>query len=323
MNRALAIAFALCMSSLCAVAAKPERFSVSGKEYVRLDQWARANSFTWKWVSKNEAQVSSRWTRMQFTTDSKRMIFNGVNVLLSEPVRNQNGFPCIANIDLTTAINPLLFPPKNRPSDAIKSICIDPGHGGKDTGYLVGRELEKKYTLLLAKELGDQLRQAGYSVSFTRTTDNFVDLPVRPDLARRRGADLFISLHFNSAGHTSSDIRGVEVYCMTPQRASSTNARGEGGSSGAFAGNANNARNMLLAYQVQKAVTQGTGLEDRGVKRARFAVLRGAEMPAVLIEGGFMSNPAEAKKIYSAPWRKQMATAIANGISNYRKLIEP
>lgn len=323
MNRALAIAFALCVSGICAAAAKVEKFFVSGKEYVHLDQWARANSFTCKWVSKNEAQVSSRWTKMQFATDSRRMAFNGVDVLLSEPVRNQSGSPCIANLDLTTAINPLLFPAKNRPRDPLKHICIDPGHGGRDTGYLVGREPEKKYTLLLAKELGEQLRTAGYSVSFTRTTDSFVDLPVRPDLARRRGADLFISLHFNSAGHISSDVRGVEVYCMTPQRASSTNARGEGGNSGAFAGNANNAKNMLLAYQIQKAVTQGAGLEDRGVKRARFAVLRGAEMPAVLIEGGFMSNPAEAKKIYSAAWRKQMATAIANGISNYRKSVEP
>jgi N-acetylmuramoyl-L-alanine amidase len=323
MNRALAIAFAFCMPSLFAAAAKMERFSVSGKEYVRLDRWARANSFEWKWLSKNEVQVSSRSIRMQFTTDSKRMVLNGINVLLSEPVRNQNGVPCIANIDVTTAINPLLFPPKNRPRNIIKSICIDPGHGGKDTGYLVGRDLEKTYTLLLAKELGEQLRQAGYSVSFTRTTDTFVDLPVRPELARQHGADLFISLHFNSAGHPSSEIRGVEVYCMTPQRASSTNARGEAGNSGAFTGNLNNAKNMLLAYQIQKTVTQGAGLEDRGVKRARFAVLRGADMPAVLIEGGFLSNPSEARKIYSTAWRKQMAAAIASGISNYRKLVEP
>ena len=110
---------------------------------------------------------------------------------------------------------------------------------------------------------------------------------------------------------------------MTPQRASSTNARGEGGSSGAYSGNLNNAKNMLLAFQIQKAITESTGSEDRGVKRARFQVLRDAVMPAVLIEGGFMSNPAEAKKIYSAVWRKQMAQSIAAGIAGYRKLVEP
>jgi len=299
------------------------RFFTFGKEYVPLDQWARANSFQWKWVSKNETHAWSGWSKMQFTTDSKRMVLNGVNVLLSEPVKNRDGVPCIANIDLATAITPVVFPPKHRARNQIKHIIIDPGHGGKDTGYLVGQEQEKKYTLLLAQELGEQLRKAGYAVSFTRASDTFVDLPVRPELARRRGADLFISLHFNSAGYKSSSVSGVEVYCMTPQRASSTNARGEGGNSGAFDGNANNAKNMLLAYQLQKAITHTAGLEDRGVKRARFAVLREARMPAALIEGGFMSNPAEAKKIYSAAWRKQMATAIANGIASYRKAVEP
>ncbi|HWN93631.1 MAG TPA: N-acetylmuramoyl-L-alanine amidase, partial [Methylomirabilota bacterium] len=248
---------------------------------------------------------------------------NGIDILLSEAVRNRNGAPCIANIDLTSAINPVLFPPKNRVRNQLKHICIDPGHGGKEPGYLVGREQEKKYTLLLAQELGEQLRRAGYTVSFTRTGDTTVDLPVRPDIARRRRADLLISLHFNSAGYTSSAIGGVEVYCMTPQRASSTNARGEGANSGAYPGNLNNAKNMLLAYHVQKAVRQSTGLEDRGVKRARFAVLRAAQMPAVLIEGGFMSNPTEARKIYSAAWRKQMAQGIAEGIASYRKLVEP
>ena len=301
----------------------PKRVSIQGKEYVRVDEWARANSYHWKWLSKNDAQVWNNAWRMQLTTESRRMSINGVTVLLSEAVRNQNGVLLLAVIDLTTAIQPILFPPRNRPRMQIKDICIDPGHGGKQPGYLQGREQEKKYTLLLAQELGAQLSKAGYRVSYTRTGDATVDLPVRTELARRRGADLFISLHFNSAGHTSSSIGGVEVYCMTPQRASSTNARGEGGSNGAFTGNLNNARNMLLAYELDKAIVRGAGLEDRGVKRARFEVLRGAEMPAVLIEGGFMSNPAEAKKIFSAGWRKQMAQAIVTGIGSYRKIVEP
>jgi N-acetylmuramoyl-L-alanine amidase len=298
------------------------KFSLFGKEYVRLDQWARANAFQWKWLSKNEAVAWKGPTKLQFTAESKRMSLNGLTVLLSEPVRNQGGVPHIAVIDLTTAIQPILFPPKNRARAPVKHICIDPGHGGREPGYLVGREQEKKYTLLLAQELGEQLRKAGYTISFTRTSDTLVELPVRPDIARRRGADLFISLHFNSAGHTSSEVRGVEVYCMTPQRANSTNARGEGRTTGAYQGNLNNAKNMLLAYELQRSITRGAGLEDRGVKRARFAVLRDAEMPAVLIEGGFMSNPAEARNIFSAAWRKQMAQAITAGIGSYRKIVE-
>jgi N-acetylmuramoyl-L-alanine amidase len=110
---------------------------------------------------------------------------------------------------------------------------------------------------------------------------------------------------------------------MTPQRASSTNARGLGSDAGSYAGNASNARNMALAYQMQKAVVRGTKLEDRGVKRARFWVLRDAAMPAVLIEAGFMSNPDEARKIYSPVWRKQLAQSIVAGVDGYKKVVEP
>jgi N-acetylmuramoyl-L-alanine amidase len=300
-----------------------ERLSIAGKEYVRLDQWARANGFQFKWASKQEAVLQKGTTRIELTAELKRMSVNGVLVILSEPVRNYNGSPCMASVDLTTALQPILFPPKGRPRSTVKHICIDPGHGGKQTGYIVSGEPEKKYTLLLAQELGAQLRQAGYTVSYTRTTDTLVDWGERPEMARRRGADMFISLHFNSAGYTSAEARGVEVYCMTPQRARSTNDRGEGGNSGAYLGNLNNPRNMVLAYELQKAITRGTGLEDRGVKRARFEVLRDAQMPAVLIEGGFMSNPTEARKIFSPIWRKQMAQAIAAGIGNYRRIVEP
>jgi N-acetylmuramoyl-L-alanine amidase len=112
------------------------------------------------------------------------------------------------------------------------------------------------------------------------------------------------------------------VFCMTPARASSTNARGEGATTSSYAGNANNSRNMLLAYELQRAMVRGTNTEDRGVKRARFAVLKSAQMPAVLVEAGFMSNAREARNIYSPAWRKQMATAIVNGIQSYRRAVE-
>ncbi len=319
----LLLLWAACCPSANVPPPRVEKFSIAGKEYVRLDQWARANSFQLTWISKQDAVLLKGATRIEFTAESKRMSVNGVLVILSEAVRNFNGTPCMASLDLTTALQPLLFPPKGRPRSTVKHICIDPGHGGKQAGYLAGKETEKKHTLLLAMELGAQLRQAGYTVSYTRTADTLIDLGERPEIARRRGADLFVSLHFNSAGYTSADIRGVEVYCMTPPRASSTNARGEGGNSGAYLGNLNNARNMVLAYELQKAITRGTGLEDRGVKRARFEVLREAQMPAVLIEGGFMSNPSEARKIFSPVWRKQMAQAIAAGIGSYRRIVEP
>lgn len=303
-------------------AAQVEQMSFGGKSYLRLDQWARANGYSYRVQGKDVTLVNGA-RRLAFTADSKRMEFNGSLILLSEAVRGVNGIPYLAALDLATAINPLLYPPKARAKSKIKHICIDAGHGGKDIGESNGREYEKKYTLLLALELGAQLRKAGYTVSFTRSTDVYIELPNRPDIARRRNADLFVSLHFNSSGLGGPGVTGAETYCMTPARASSTNARGEGASDRNYEGNVHNSRNMVLAYEIQKAIVRDLKSEDRGVKRARYQVLREAPMPAVLIEGGFMSNPGEARNIYSAAWRTKLAASIASGIGSYRRLIEP
>src|SRR5688572_27078251 len=151
MKSAIAFAILLCATNgFCPPQAsvKPQRFSIFGKEYVRLDQWARANSFQWRWASKTDAVLWNASTKIEFTAESRKMAVNGVNILLSEAIRSQNGAPLIANIDLITAIQPILFPPKNRPRMPVKHICIDPGHGGRQPGYLQGREQEKNYTLL-------------------------------------------------------------------------------------------------------------------------------------------------------------------------------
>ena len=167
----------------------------------------------------------------------------------------------------------------------------------------------------------EQLKQAGFKVILTRSTDTFVELPARPELAKRRGADLFVSLHFNATDIGRNEVRGAESYCLTPAGAFSTNARGEGGG-GWLTGNRHNEQNLLLAYQIQKSLVGNLSVEDHGVKRARFAVLRDAVMPAALIEAGFMSHPAEGRKIFDPAYRRAVARAILEGILAYRRLVE-
>ena len=315
----------LCCSGVVFAASQPlrvERLWLFGREYYRLTDWARVNGLQVKWRSKTEVQATGKDIRLAFTVDSRKMSLNGTAVWLSHPVAARNGVAYIAPVDVTTAIAPVLWPERNAKNQRVRHICIDPGHGGKDPGNREGRRQEKTYTLLLANELAAQLRKAGFSVSFTRTSDTFVDLDARPALAGRRGADLLISLHFNSAARTSSAIGGAEIYCLTPAKTSSTNARGAGANTGAYAGNKNNGRNMLLAYELQRALVRDSGVEDRGVKRARFAVLRSAKMPAVLVEAAFMSNPAEARKIYDPTWRRKVAAAIVSGVRSYRTSVE-
>ena len=197
-----------------------------------------------------------------------------------------------------------------------------PGHGGRDPGNHARSSQEKSFTLLLAKELRDALSRAGFKMLVTRTTDRFVELPDRVEYANRRKADLFLCLHFNSAVTSTSSAQGAEVYCLTPAGANSTNSQQDGGGGDWCAGNRHNERNVLLAWQIQKALTRGLAMEDRGVRRARFAVLRDAAMPAALIEAGFMSHPAEGRKIQTPEYRRQLARAIAEGVVAYKRDVQ-
>ena len=316
-----ALGFALCAGSADAA-------WINGHSYVSLVDWARANGLNAAWSRRGaEIVVTDRASRLVFDVDSAQAQINGVNVRLSFPVANVKGEPYIAQLDVDKTIRPLLFPLRYVQPQKITTICIDPGHGGKDSGNRVGGRFfgnsEKTYTLALALELRDQLKRAGFNVILTRSKDVYPELPARPALANKLGADLFVSLHFNAAQSGKNEVDGPETYCITPVGASSSNAQGEGGGSGATLANRYENKSLLFAYQMQKALVQNLRADDRGVRRARFAVLRDAAMPAILIEGGYMTHPTESRKIFDPAYRKQMAAAIVKGILAYQKLTAP
>jgi N-acetylmuramoyl-L-alanine amidase len=135
---------------------------------------------------------------------------------------------------------------------------------------------------------------------------------------------LFVSLHFNSSPNDPTSVQGAETYCITPVGAASSNdSEGEGAGADPCPANRVEDRSLLLAYQVQHSLVRSLVVTDRSVRRARFEVLRTAEMPAILIEGGYMSHPVEGKKIFDAGWRKQMAAALVRAIISYQKLTAP
>lgn len=325
-----ALSVGLLLVSLLAAPAMPaapsgvRRVTVFGRDYVRLDEWARARGGQVRWtVPKVDLTVTMPDGGLSFTVDSRKAMVKGTCVWLAEPIAFKDGTAYLGWADVVGTLNPLLYPSRNPAGRPVKNIVLDPGHGGRDPGNMEAQRREKQFTLTFAKELSDLLTKAGFNVSLTRSRDSFVDLPDRPDIARRRGADLFISLHFNSAdGAGAAAVKGSEVYCMTTARTSSTNSRGEGAGTGAYPGNRLDPKNVLLAYQIQKAITEKAGSEDRGVKRARYAVLRTAEMPAVLIEAAFMTHPADSKRIYDPLQRHQLGKAIVDGVLAYKKLVE-
>ncbi len=321
----LAFAAAVCLEGTSAGAASPrlDTVRISGREYVRLSQWASANGFQARWLKRDEAiQVNTDASTLVLRAEGREAQLDGVQVWLSFPVVANGGNLYVSHLDIQTTLEPLLLPSRHAARLKVRTICLDPGHGGRDPGNEVGSNQEKKYTLLLAQEVRDQLTRAGYNVILTRTRDDFVELGWRPLSAKRRKADLFISLHFNSAESSRGSVRGCEVYCLAPPGASSTNARGERGSGEWSVGNRYSAQSTLLAYKLQKSLTQGLAVEDRGVRRARFVVLREAAMPAVLVEAGFMSHPSEGRKIFTPEYRRQIARAVTAGVTSFQRTVQ-
>ena len=298
---------------------------INGRNYVSLVSWARANSFTgWARNGGTEFVLTNKTSRLVFQKDSADCTVNGIGLRLSYPVA-KGGY--ISQLDADKTIRPLVFAQKPS-AKKVTTICLDAGHGGKDTGYRVGHfwnaHSEKTYTLALALELRRQLQAAGFNVILTREQDTYPQLAERAEIANRRGADLFLVLHFNCFTGNPAAVQGPETYCMTPVGAASSNdSAGAGAGSRAYPANRVEEKSLLLAYQVQRSLVKNLGATDRSVRRARYEVMRLAEMPTAYLEGGYMSNPDEGKKIFDAKYRQQMAAAIVKGIANYKKLADP
>jgi N-acetylmuramoyl-L-alanine amidase len=296
---------------------------VNGHSYVPVADWAQANGLKIAWLHRGEElAVANHNLRALFIVDSADAEINGVAVRLCFPIASSHGTPLISQLDADKTLRPFLYPPRTAGTHKISTICLDPGHGGRDTGNRVGSHNEKTYTLALAQELRDQLLSAGFHVFLTRNDDSYVDLPLRPAQANQRGADLFVSLHFNATQTGVNDVSGPETYCITPVGASSSNSEGEGAGYGQTPANHNELKSLVLAAQTQKSLVKNLGANDRGVRRARFAVLRDALMPAILIEGGYMTHPLEGARIFDAGYRRLMAKAIVQGILAYQKALQ-
>lgn len=293
---------------------------INGRLQVDLLLWAAKQGFQSRWNPRTgELRLTNRWARLEFKTDTARFDYNGVLVWLEWPVSRLGDRPFVSAHDLKTVIHPLLKPVKLPAGKRIRRIAISAGHGGRDPGNLEGNRQEKVYTLRLAREVERRLRAAGFEVIQIRERDEFIPLDERTARANRAKADLYLSLHFNCAPSASGSAQGAETYTLTLHNGRSTHG---GRSSGPQRGNRQDRENILLAYHIHQMLLRSVGFADRGVKRANFVELRDAQMPAVLIEGGFMDNREDATKIYSDLERNRLAEAIVDGVQAYRRMME-
>jgi N-acetylmuramoyl-L-alanine amidase len=208
-------------------------------------------------------------------------------------------------------------------SGKIQTVVLDPGHGGFDKGAASTFGNEKTYALEIARLLRPMLQAKGFRVVMTRETDVFIPLDVRARIANATKDSIFVSIHFNATG-SNPNATGFEIFSLTPRGAPSTNDEGLAlHFVNTQAGTPVEAQSFELAAAVYHSMLGHHVDEfDRGIKRARFAVLRQTKVPAILTEGGFLSEAGDSKRIADPEWRKQYAESICRGIESYRDLVE-
>ena len=266
-------------------------------------------------------QLRNSSAKLQFKPNSREITINGSCGWLSFPVKTENGQMFVSRMDLAKMIDPILRPENIPNIPVVKTVVLDPGHGGYDRGAVNRFGDEKSYTLDVCRRLKPLLEAQGLRVVMTRNSDEFVSLQHRSAMANAITHSVFVSVHFNAA---STNASGVEVFSITPRGAPST--AGNGVSMRDYReepGNVVDVPSAALASSVHQSLLGHYAQFDRGLKRARFAVIRQTRVPAILIEGGFLSNLQEAKLIQTTAWRQRFAESIAGGILEFNRLARP
>ncbi len=182
--------------------------------------------------------------------------------------------------------------PIRQRNDGRLVVIIDPGHGGKDSGAVgIGATLEKDIILPIGVRVAQILQQNGVQAVMTRNSDYFVTLQGRVDMASQANADVFVSIHANSAGSSRRDVNGLETYYYDS--------------------------GLGLARIVHSTILQSLNIRDRGVRKARFYVLRKSSMPSILVETGYITGQEDISRLQTPQYQASMADAIARGILQY------
>src|SRR5947199_2695943 len=298
-----------------------EIIKVSGHDYLSVDNISRFYGLPAGVAAEGEkSQLDAVKNPLEFVSGSREAMINGARSWLCFPLIEQDGKYLVSRTDVAKTIEPLVRPHRVPNVGKVETVVLDPGHGGHDKGQLSRYGPEKEFALDVARKLRPLLQAKGLRVIMTREGDYFVPLEVRAKIANAARNSIFVSIHFN-ATNDNPNATGFEIFSFTPRGAPSTSDSAVALSS----------FNMQTCSELD---TQGMALSDcmfhsllghiteydRGIKRARFAVLRLTKVPAVLIEGGFLTERGESRLISNKDWRGKLAAAIGVGIESYRSL---
>jgi N-acetylmuramoyl-L-alanine amidase len=209
---------------------------------------------------------------------------------------------------------------RHRRAEPFALVVLDPGHGGADSGAMAGGVLEKDLTLDITRRVERLMAAQGVATLMTRTGDSYVTLADRVALANRVDDAIFVSIHFNEGARPVAS--GVETYFASQQTTSATRLASWLPFLPIISSDEPNVDSQSLAGFIQQELVVQTRATDRGTKTEQFYVLSKVRHPAVLVEGGFLTNKDDVAKLGDANYREAMAAAISSGISKYRAALK-
>ena len=294
---------------------------VNGHDYLSVDNISQFYGLPAE-VVPSGAKIQSETADhpFEFVSGSREAIINGARSWLCFPLVEEDGKFLVSRTDVAKTIEPLVRPHRVPNVGRVQTVVLDPGHGGYDKGQVSRYGAEKDFALDVARKLRPILQAKGLRVITTREGDYFVPLEVRAQIANRARDAIFVSIHFNASGD-DPNATGFEIFSFTPRGAPSTSDSTMVASFlNTQPGSSVDAQSLALSACIYHSLLGHIPEYDRGIKRARFAVLRLTKVPAVLIEGGFLTERGESKLIANKDWRAKLAGAIGIGIENYRAL---
>ena len=310
------------MSYLAFGAADWQIIKVNGHDYLTVENISKFYGLPAEVVPAAGDKVQTQTVKnpLEFVSGSREVIINGARSWLCFPLIEQDGKFLMSRTDVAKTIEPLVRPHRVPNVGNVETVVLDPGHGGHDKGAVCRYGSEKDFALDVARKLRGLLQSKGLRVIMTREGDYFVPLDVRAQIANAARDSIFVSIHFN-ATNDDPDATGFEIFSFTPRGAPSTSDSAVTPTSLSMqAGTVVDNQSLALSVCIYHSLLGHIPEFDRGIKRARFAVLRLTRVPAVLIEGGFLTERGESRLIANKDWRGKLAAAVSVGIENYRAL---
>jgi N-acetylmuramoyl-L-alanine amidase len=290
------------------------------RRYVPLEDVASFYRMNMPATSGERFRLEAPGRSIEGADSGRNVYINGVKYALCFPTVGKNGQTLISAMDVVKIIEPILRPQKIKTAGAVRTIILDAGHGGIDSGAIGSVGKEKDVTLDVVLRAKKLLQENGYQVRCTRLSDVFIPLEKRAQFASRHANAIFVSVHFNKS--SKSEASGLETYCLAPRGVPSMDEENLSYSDYVqHPGHVNDPANVALATTVHAALVRNLGLPDRGVKRARFVVVKNITIPGILIEGGFMSGIPDATFIATPEYRQRIAQCILDGVNRYKEAV--